>query len=266
MSEHRGTDKILTRADGQVRWLIFNQPEKRNAISLAMSVRAQAVVEEFAADDTARVLIVTGAGEEAFVSGADISEFEQARSNAASTDAYADATIPLFTTLRQVEKPTIAMIHGYCFGGGMLIAASCDLRFCSDDARFAVPAARLGIGYRFDLTQMIMNIVGPAFTKELLYTAERIDAAKALRIGLVNEFFPKAELDARVRATASTIAANAPLSHRTTKVAVAEALKDPAERDLARCDQLVATCADSEDFRNARRAFMEKRKPVFAGR
>lgn len=259
-------DKILTRKEGGVSWLVFNQPEKRNAMSLEMTVRALEVVEEFAKDQTAHVLVVAGAGEKAFVSGADISEFEAMRSSAETAERYQTISTRMFTALYDVEKPTIAMIHGFCFGGGVALAACCDLRFCADDALFSVPAARLGIGYRVDFTRRMMDLVGPSRTKEILYTAGRYDAAEALRMGLVNRVLPKGELDAFVRDCARGIAANAPLTIRVAKAAVNACLADPDARDLERCERLIAACADSEDFRNARRAFMEKKKPVFVGR
>jgi len=266
MSESSGQEKILTRRDGPIVWLTFNQPEKRNAMSLDMTVRAREVVEEFAADDDQRVLILTGAGKSAFVSGADISEFEEKRNNAEAAAEYSKVSTGMFDALYAVDKPTIAMIHGFCIGGGMALAASCDLRFCSDDASFAIPAARLGIGYRISFTRRIMDIAGPAFAKEILFTARRFPAADAAAMGLVNRVIAKDELDDFVRETAEAIAGNAPMSLNTSKAVVAELLKDPEARDLARCESMIASCADSLDFAEARRAFMEKRKPVFVGR
>lgn len=266
MTDQSGDQRIIAREDGAIAWLIFNQPEKRNAISLDMTVHALEVVENFAANDDLRVLIVRGAGEAAFVSGADISEFEEKRNSAAAAAEYSKISTRMFDALRAVEKPTIAMIHGFCMGGGVALAASCDMRFCSDDASFAIPAARLGIGYRVGFTRLIVDLIGPAYTKEMLYSARRFPAEEAVAMGLVNRVLAKGELEDYVRKYAETIAANAPLSLRTTKVVVNELLKDPEARDLAKCDELIAACADSEDFRTARAAFMEKRKPVFAGR
>jgi enoyl-CoA hydratase/carnithine racemase len=260
------TDKILTKRQGGVSWLIFNQPEKRNAMSLDMTVKALEVVQEFARDETARVLIVTGAGDKAFVSGADISEFEEKRSNAAAAAEYAAVSQRMFHAIHDVEKPTIAMIHGYCFGGGVALAAACDIRVCSEDALFSIPAAKLGIGYRVDFTRWIIDLVGPAYAKEILYTARRFTAAEAHHMGLVNRVLPKAELETYVLSDAHMMAENAPLSLKVSKVVVNECLKDPAERDTAKCERLIAACMESEDYKNARRAFMEKRKPAFTGR
>ena len=259
-------DTILTRVDGGVYWLILNQPEKRNALSLDMSLRGLEFVEQFAADDTARVLIVRGAGDTAFNAGADISEFEAKRNNADAAAEYSTISTKMYYAIDNVEKPTIAMIHGYCMGGGVALAASCDLRFCSDDAVFAIPAARLGIGYRVDFTRRITDLIGPACMKEMLYSARRYDAEEAAGLRLVNRVIPKAELENYVSEFAETIAENAPLSVRATKVVVNELMKDPSVRDLDRCQAVIAACSDSDDFKNARRAFMEKRKPVFIGK
>lgn len=260
------TDKILTRAGDGVRWLILNQPDKLNALSLDMTVGALEVIEGFAAADDERVLIVTGAGEKAFNTGADISEFEEKRNSAASAAHYSAVSTRMFDALADVEKPTIAMIHGYCMGGGVALAACCDIRIAAEDARFAIPAARLSIAYRVDFTRRIIDLVGHSNTKEILYTARRYGAEEAKEIGLVNRVVAKAELEGFVRDYAATIAGNAPLSVRATKVITSELAKDSAVRDLGRCEALMDACSDSQDFAEGRRAFMEKRKPVFTGK
>lgn len=266
MSGQGGTEKILTRSEGAVSWLIFNQPEKRNAVSLDMTVAALKAIEDFGADDGQRVLVVAGAGEKAFVSGADISEFEERRNNTEAAAEYSRISTQMYDALAAVEKPTIAMIRGYCLGGGAALAASCDLRICSDDASFGIPAARMSIGYRFDFTRRIVDLVGPSFTKEMLYTARRFNAGEAAAMGFVNRVVPKAELESYVLDYAETIANNAPLSITATKVIVGELLKNPEARDLDRCDAVIAECSGSADFTEGRRAFMEKRKPVFTGK
>jgi enoyl-CoA hydratase/carnithine racemase len=266
MSDAAATDKIVTRKEGGISWLIFNQPEKRNAISLDMSVRALEVVEEFARDDSARALVLAGAGDKAFVSGADISEFEKRRNSAEAAAEYQRISTRMFDAVRDVEKPTVAMIHGFCFGGGVALAACCDIRLCAEDALFSVPAAKLGIGYRIEFTKLLVDLIGPSYTKEFLYTARRYTAEEALAMGFVNRVVPKADLEGMVRTYAEGIAENAPLTQKAAKVIVNEILKDPAQRDVARCNRLIAECADSDDYKNARRAFMEKKKPVFVGR
>jgi enoyl-CoA hydratase/carnithine racemase len=259
------TDKILTRAEDGVRWLILNQPDKLNALSLDMTVRAHEIIEAFAAADDERVLVVTGAGEKAFNTGADISEFEEKRNSAESAAQYSAISTKMFDAVAEVEKPTIAMIHGYCMGGGVALAASCDIRIAADDAWFAIPAARLSIAYRVDFTRRIIDLVGRSNTKEILYTARRYDAAEAKEMGLVNRVVAKADLETFVREYAATIAGNAPLSVQATKVITSELAKDPAARNLERCEELGDKGADSQDFAEGRRAFMEKRKPVFTG-
>ena len=199
MNRESETGHVLTRLEGPVRWLIFNRPDKHNALSLDMCIEAREVVEAFARHDDERVLVVAGAGGKAFVSGADISEFDAKRNDADSSADYAALTNALFFTIRDVEKPTMAMIDGICFGGGVALATSCDIRLCADDALFSVPAARLGVGYDAGYVKLLVDIIGPSCTKEMLYTARRYKADEALAMGLVNRIHPKAELDRRAR-------------------------------------------------------------------
>ena len=259
-------ENILASREGPVGFLVFNNPERRNAVSLEMWRRAGEVITEFAQDDGVRVIVLAGAGDKAFVSGADISKFEDERANAEAQEKYSKTSSGMRALLRGTGKPTIAMIRGYCIGGGMSLALSCDLRICSDDAQFGIPAARLGIGYGMEGLRRLVELVGPSAAKEFIYTARRYTAAEALRMGIVNQVVPAQSLDAAVREIAVNIAANAPLSILTAKRVIDELMKDPAERDLALCDELVKRCGASEDFIEGRRAFMEKRKPVFRGR
>ncbi|MFN3230723.1 MAG: enoyl-CoA hydratase [Alphaproteobacteria bacterium] len=259
-------DDIQSRTEGPIRWLIFNRPDKHNAMSLEMTQAAHAVIEDFASNDAERVLIVTGSGGKAFISGADISEFDSNRGNADDAARYSDMTNRMFFSLRDVEKPTIAMIDGICFGGGVALATCCDLRFCSEASRFSVPAARLGVGYSPDYVKFLQDIVGPARTKEILFTARRYGAQEAFEMGLVNRVFGDNDLRPEVRAIAETIAGNAPLTIRAAKLSVAELVKPDGERDMSKPQAAVADCMDSTDFKNARRAFMAKEKPVFEGR
>jgi len=260
------TDKILASREGPIGFLVFNNPERRNAVSLEMWQQAGEVIADFAHDDSVRVIVLAGAGDRSFVSGADISRFEDERASAGAQERYAKTSSGMRKILREVGKPTLAMIRGYCIGGGMSLALSCDMRICSDDSQFGIPAARLGIGYGIEGLRRLVELVGPSAAKEFIYTARRYRAEEALRMGIVNQVFPAQSLGAAVREIANTIAVNAPLSILTAKRVVDELMKDPAERNVALCEQLVKDCGASEDFIEGRRAFMEKRKPAFEGR
>ena len=209
--------------------------------------------------------MLSGAGGKAFVSGADISKFENERANEKAIAHYNKTVDQANKAIENFPKPTIAMIRGYCVGGGLGIALGCDLRICADNARFALPAAKLGLGYGFPGIKRFVDTVGPSFTKEIFFTARQFDAAEALAMGLVNRVLSGAELEPYVKDYAATIASNAPLTVNATKFIVGEVLKDPAERDLKRCAEAVAECFKSADYQEGRKAFMEKRKPEFTG-
>ena len=258
-------NKILSNTNGPIATLTFNNPERHNAVSLDMWRQATAALEDFAGDPAVRVVVVTGAGRKAFVSSADISKFESERGTADGVVTYNAAVERFSQTLLDYSKPAIAMIRGYCIGGGVGIAASCDLRICNEGARFGVPAAKLGLGYGFDSIRRLMNLVGPQFVTEMLITARQFDAADALRMGLVNRVVPDSEIEEYVGQLAATIAGNAPLTIRAVKAIVRELLRDEAARDHARCDLLVSQCFESADYQEGRRAFLEKRKPAFSG-
>ncbi|MFQ5955630.1 MAG: enoyl-CoA hydratase [Kiloniellales bacterium] len=260
------SDKILCERDGAVGRLVFNNPARHNAVSLEMWEAAERVVRDLVDDDDIRVIVVTGAGDKAFVSGADISRFEEERGTAEAVARYNAVVSSSLDALHGAAKPTIAMIRGHCVGGGVGLAICCDLRFCSETSRFGVPAARLGLGYGLTGVRRLMDVVGPAFAKEIFFTGRRFDAREAAAMGLVNRVVADAELESFVDDTARTIAANAPLTVRSIKRIVGEVLKDPGERDPEACDRLVQACFDSQDYVEGRRAFLEKRKPVFAGR
>jgi enoyl-CoA hydratase len=260
------TEKVLAEKLGAVGRLTFNNPERHNAVSLEMWEAVADVLAEFAAAAEIRVVVVTGAGGKSFVSGADISKFEDERASAEALARYTRATEAAATSLTTIAKPTIAMIDGYCIGGGMAVALSCDLRICSDNSRFAIPAARLGIGYGYAHLRRLVDQVGPAYAKEILFTARHFDAGEALAMGLVNRVVPSAGLEAAVAEVTESIADNAPLTLAAAKIVVGEVLKDADERDLEACDRVVKKCFDSADYVEGRRAFMEKRKPRFTGR
>jgi enoyl-CoA hydratase len=259
------TDKMLSRKDGQVGTVIFNNPERHNAVSLEMWEATTRILDDFAKDDEIRVVVLTGAGGKAFVSGADISKFGDERSNEAAVVHYNTVVEKAYTTIHQFPKPTIAMIRGYCVGGGLGLAVCCDLRICSDVSRFALPAAKLGLGYGYSGIRRFVDVVGASFTKEIFFTARQFSAAEAQQMSLVNRVLPDAEVEAFVMDYAATIAGNAPMTVNAAKAIVGEVTKDESQRDLARCAALVKKCFDSKDYQEGRAAFMEKRKPVFSG-
>ncbi len=260
------TDKMLAEKDGAVGRMIFNNPDKHNAVSLEMWQAAERILDDFARDDAIRVIVLAGAGGKAFVSGADISKFEDERATAEAVASYSAKTARVYEALEAVAKPTIAMIEGYCIGGGLALAVCCDLRLCADNARFSLPAARLGLGYPFAGLRRLVGVVGIGFAKEICFTARRFDAAEAAAMGLVNRVAPASQLDDLVREYAEAIAGNAPLTVKAMKRILGEIAKDAEDRDRAACDALVAECFASEDYIEGRRAFVQKRKPIFTGR
>jgi len=260
------TDKMIARKDGAIGTLIFNNPARHNAVSLEMWRACTDIMDDFSTDPAIRVVIITGAGEKAFVSGADISKFDEERASKDGLEAYNEAVDAGYASVYNCPKPTIAMIRGYCVGGGMGLASCCDIRICTDNSRFAVPAAKLSVGYRYAGVKRLLDIVGPSFTKEIFYTARQFDAEEARIMGFANRVVPNDQLETYVRDYAATIAANAPLTVSSIKFIVGEIAKDESARDMAKCDAMVDECFASGDYEEGRKAFMEKRKPVFTGK
>jgi enoyl-CoA hydratase len=259
-------ERMLAKKEDGVGWLTFNTPERRNAVSLDMWRMMGEILEDFERDPAVRVVVLTGAGDKAFVSGADISKFATERSTPEQVVNYEKVSARGHAALSNLSKPSIAMIRGFCVGGGVAIAVTCDMRICETGSEFAIPAAKLGLGYGFPNLSKLVPLVGPQFAKEIFFTARRFSAQEAAAMGLVNRAVPKEELEPYVRDYARTIAENAPLTVTSVKRVINETLKDPDQRDLDECARLVKACFDSQDYIEGRTAFMEKRKPQFKGR
>ncbi len=266
MSATTATDKMLARKEGRVGTLIFNNPERHNAVSLEMWQAATAILADFARDEEVRVVVVTGAGGKAFVSGADISKFESERATQEAVERYNATSAAFYSGLYNFPKPTLAQIQGYCIGGGLNLAICCDLRFCTEGSRFALPAARLGLGYGYAGLKRFFDTIGPSHTKDIFFSARQLGAAEALAMGIVSKVLPEAELTPFVAGYAATIADNAPLTIAAIKQTAIEALKPESERNLKLADEAVARCFASADYIEGRTAFMQKRKPRFRGR
>ncbi len=266
MQDIAGTDdKLIGRKDGAVGHVIFNNPDRHNAVSLDMWQAMSAVMDELLADEDIRVLVVSGAGDKAFVSGADISKFESERATKDAVAAYSAASRAAYDRLYNFPKPTLARIQGYCIGGGAALAMCCDLRVCNQSASFGIPAAKLGLGYGYDGLKRLSDIVGVSRAMEMFYTARRFSAREAYEMGLVNACVPDDELDDVVNGITTRIGENAPLTIAAIKRAAREIGKNPEDRNLDELADMVQACFDSQDYIEGRRAFMEKRKPVFKG-
>jgi enoyl-CoA hydratase len=260
-----GTEKMLARIDDGIGWMTYNNPARLNAVSYEMQRAIPGIMDAFGADPSVRVVVVRGAGEKSFASGADISEFGEKRTSVDARAAYDAATAAAWQAVDDFERPIIAMIHGYCLGFGLLAAMKADIRISADDGQFAIPAAKLGLGYGSSGVEMLLAVVGSGWASEILFTGRRLSADEALRIGLVNRVVAAADLEASVRELADTIAANAPLTVKAAKAAIRDAQRDPAERNVAAIEALVEACFRSDDYQEGQRAFAEQRPPRFAG-
>ncbi len=252
-------------ADG-IGWMTFNNPDRRNAMKLEMNHAVVQILETFDASDEVRVVVMRGTGDQAFVSGADISEFDQHRSTPEGRANFEKAWAGADRAFATLQKPLIAMIRGFCIGGGLATALQADLRVCAHDSQFGIPAARLGLGYAFGGIKKLTHIVGPTMAAEIMLTARKFKADEALAMGLVNRVVAADDVLATVTELASTIAGNAPLTVQAAKAAVRETFKDPDRQDNERMAALVEACFKSDDYEEGRTAFMQKRRPDFRGR
>ncbi len=258
--------RMIARSGDGIGWMIFNQPEKRNAMTYTMWEAIPPIMERFQKDSAIRVVVMKGAGEKAFVSGADISEFESMRASPEQTREYDLSGDRAHAAMAAFEKPLIAQIRGWCMGGGAAISLDADIRICSDDSNFGVPAARLGVGYGYDGIRQLVDLVGPTFAKEIFFLGTPFTAEDARIMGLVNRVVAAAELEQTVLAYCETIKNNAPMTIRAAKAAVNAAVQDESLRKLDAVAAMVEACFASHDYTEGYRAFMEKRHPQFRGR
>jgi enoyl-CoA hydratase len=264
---HLATTKMQGSIDSHgIGWVIFNQPERHNALSLEMWQGLSDILETFAGRSDVRVVVMRGAGGKAFVSGADISEFDSNRANAAQKDEYGRIAGQATRWLARFEKPIVALIEGFCIGGGLATALSADVRFATPDSRFGIPAARLGLGYEYEGLAKLARVVGPANARDIMFSARFMEAAEAKAMGLVNFIVDRAGIEAAVVDYARGIAANAPLTVKAAKAALDAWERGERADDVAAVRALVDACFDSDDYREGRRAFREKRRPGFQGR
>lgn len=260
------TERVLTWLDACTLHIRFNNPARHNALSVDMWEAVPPLLSQAETDDRVRLVVFSGAGEKAFVSGADISQFEDMRAAKEAVTRYEHMAENALMSILNFSKPTLACIRGYCIGGGVNVAISCDIRIAASDSVFAIPAARLGLGYRYSAMKNLVDLIGPGAAKDLFFTARKIDTAEAHALGLVSRVCEPAQLPALLAEYTAAMAANAPLTIRAAKAITAEILKPSPELNLALCQQLIRGCFDSADYAEGRKAFMEKRKPVFTGK
>ena len=258
--------KLITRKENSVGWVIFSNPNKFNAVSHDMWMALPKAIAAFDADPEVRMIVITGDGEKAFISGADISQFEKARGSAEAQEVYNRAVVSAYEAPVNCSKPVVAKIRGICMGGGLGLAAACDVRIAAEDALFRMPAARLGLGYNFPGINRFVQLMGAANTSDIFFSARKFGAADAFAMGFLNRIVPVPDLDREVAAYCELLVENAPLTMAAAKFAIRQTGLDPAARDLEQLARMLETCFNSEDYREGRRAFMEKRKPNFQGK
>jgi enoyl-CoA hydratase/carnithine racemase len=264
-TDHKSAGQIRTELDGAIYWVIYDNPSRMNALNTAMWAALPEFLAQAETDNSVRVVVMCGAGDKAFSAGADISEFSTARTGEASK-TYDELNHAAFDAVMNCAKPTIAMVQGYCMGGGLELALCCDLRMAAKGATFAIPAAKLGIGYNPRWIRPLLSALSAAQAKEILFTGRRFSDEEALRMGMISRLLPTEKLEEETRALAGMIADNAPLSIIAAKSCIDEFLRAPENPDMDALDKLVEDCFESEDYAEGRAAFIEKRKPVFRGK
>lgn len=258
--------ELLITKNAAVGTITISNPNKMNAMSVQMWMDLPKAIRAFDADPEVRVIVITGQGEKAFVSGADISQFDTLRSSPQTQKDYEDAVADSMIAPLECSKPIIAKIRGFCFGGGLGLAAACDIRICSDNSSFRMPAARLGLGYGHTGIKRFTDVIGLANATDIFVTARRFDAVDALRMGFVSRVCSVEEIDAVVEQYTQAISDNAPLTVAASKFIVRTVCAQPEEQDIPRAEEMVKICFASEDFKEGRAAFMEKRPAQFKGR
>ena len=265
-SYESSTERVQTWLDATTLHIRFNNPAKHNALSVDMWEAVPPLLARASQDDNVRMVVFSGEGEKAFVSGADISQFEDMRAAHEAVKRYEAMAEAALEGIYEFDKPTLACIRGYCIGGGVNVAISCDIRIATTTSIYSVPASRLGLGYRFSAMRNLTNLVGPGFAKDIFFTGRRLDAAEALRIGLVNRIAEPEKLDGLLAEYTTAITTGAPLTIKAGKHIIREVLRPDSGIDMEACRGLIRDCFESEDYAEGRKAFMEKRKPVFKGK
>ncbi len=251
---------------GSVGWIVFDQPAKKNAINDAMWRGIAPAMKQFDADGEVRCVAFRGAGTAAFSAGADISEFEAIRARRSAVSEYDGLLDEVLHAIQDSRKPSLAMIQGFCMGGGLEIALACDLRYCGESAQFAIPAAKLGLAYNVEGHKRLLETVGHARAREIMFLGRRHDASEGLAMGLVHRVLPDLELERFTNEVLQTLSQNAPLAIANSKTIIEEYVKSAGLPDAARMQAAIDRCAHSADYEEGRRAFMEKRKPRFEGK